>query len=308
MGLLLGAGGVIRMGTEDEEGNKAYDVATAKGEQYTPYVYDPITDTYVSMSTFAPFASPLVWGAAIGEALKGDADLFDVLLSAITNSTDSILDASYLSGISDLFGGYGSFTENLAQVTATNLVSQLTPAFLTQIANACDPYVRDTKDKSFITELLKTTASRIPFLRNTVLPKKLDVAGQPSETKGWWSLIDPFSRTKPSDLDALNEVDRLYDHLRDSSVLPSDAARGRTNVLKVNGKRVTLTDEGKEWYKEHYGDLWIEAVNELMSRADYQLSMTDEERAKWISKVLTKAYNTAKEDALEKYGADPEEE
>lgn len=303
MGVVLGMAGAIKMGTEDEQKDKVYDVETALGEQYTPYVYDPTTDTYVSMSTFAPAASPLVWGTAIGQQLKNDAFNANVLLSALNSSVDSIFDASYLSGLSDLFGGYGSFTENLAHVTAENLASQLTPAFLNQVANAMDPYVRDTKDKDYLTELMKTTLNRIPILRNKLLPEKVTVAGENVMTKQGWSLVDPFTRTNPSDNAALIEVKRLYDVIGDTAVLPSDALRSRKNELTLNKKSVTLNDQQKAEYKKYYGDLWTSEVSALMATPAYQL-MDDEERAEKVEKIMTDALKRAKKEFIERYGAD----
>lgn len=301
MGVVLGLAGAIKMGTEDEQKDKVYDVETALGEQYTPYVYDPTTDTYVSMSTFAPAASPLVWGAAIGQQLKNDEFNANVLLSALSSSVDSIFDASYLSGLSDLFGGYGSFTENLAHVTAENLASQLTPAFLNQVANAMDPYVRDTKDKDYLTELMKTTLNRTPILRNKLLPEKVTVAGENVMTKQGWSLVDPFTRTNPSDNAALIEVKRLYDVIGDTAVLPSDALRSRKNELTLNKKSVTLNDQQKAEYKKYYGDLWTSEVSALMATPAYQL-MDDEERAEKVEKIMTVSLKQAKQEFIDRYG------
>ena len=299
-GVMLGLGGIIKMGTEDEEKDKVYDVETALGEQYTPYVYDPTTETYVSMSTFAPSASPLVWGASIGQMLQNDEFNASALISAMTSSVDSIFDASYLSGLSDLFGGYGSFAENLAHVTAENLSSQLTPAFLNQIANAMDPYVRETKDKDYLIELMKTTMNRIPGLRN-MLPEKVTVAGENVMTKQSWSLVDPFTRTNPGENAALIEVKRLYDVIGDTAVLPSDALRSRKNSLTLNKKSVTLNDQQKSEYKKYYGDLWTREVSALMATPDYQL-MSDEERAEKVEKIMTDTLKRAKKEFIDRYG------
>ena len=300
-GALLAKMGLIKLGTEDEEAQKAYDAATAMGEQYTPYVYDPFTDTYVSMSTFAPALSPLVWGTAVMESLKGDEDVADALLNSLMYSTDSIFDASYLSGFSDIFNSQGSFTENLINAGMSNITSQMVPAMITQMANATDPYVRNTKDKNKIIEMLKITASKIPGLRQT-LPEKVDVAGDTVRTKGWWSFIDPFTRTNPSHNEALIEANRLYDLTGDTSVLPSDLLRGRTNTLNVGGgKKLVLENQDKEWYQKRYGEIWTTALMELMNSPKYA-RMDDDERAEALKKILSDAMSQAKKEAWAKYG------
>jgi hypothetical protein len=177
----------------------------------------------------------------------------------------------------------------------------MTPAFLNQVANAMDPYVRDTKDKDYLIELMKTTLNRIPILRNQMLPEKVTVAGENVMTKQGWSLVDPFTRTYPSDNAALIEVKRLYDAIGDTAVLPSDALRSRKNSLTLNKKSVTLNDQQKAEYKKYYGDLWTSEVSALMATPAYQL-MDDEERAAKVEKIMTDALKRAKKEFIERYG------
>lgn len=306
VGALLGAAGFIRMGTEDDESDKVYDANTAMGNQYTPYVYDPTTDTYVSLSTFAPAVSPLVWGASVAEALKGKEPLLNIFINALSSSTDSILDASYLSSISDIFGGYGSITENIVDVGLENIASQMIPALLTQTANALDPYVRETKDKDKLVELLKKTVNKIPGLRNVMLPEKITVAGENVLTKpGASNYVDPFTRTNPSRNEALIEAMRLYEVLGTTDVLPSDALRSRTNSFsrKIDNVQwtVTLNDEQKEEYKKYYGDLWTSRVSELLSDFHYQ-QLDDKQKGAKIKKILQDCLTDAKIEFLKRYG------
>lgn len=311
VGALLGAAGFIRMGTEDDESDKVYDANTAIGKQYTPYVYDPTTGTYVSLSTFAPALSPFIWGAAVVEGFNGDESLFNIFINGITSTIDSILDASYLSGISDVFGGYGSITENIIDVGINNLISQTIPALITQTANALDPYVRDTKDKDKIMEAVKKAVNKIPGLRNILLPEKITVAGENVPTKpGLSNFYDPFTRTTPSKNEALGEAMRLYEALRTTDVLPSDALRGRTNSFSLKLDKVqwtvTLNDEQKEEYKKYYGDLWTSRVSELMSDFHYQ-QLDDKQKGAKIKKILQDCLKEAKTEFLKRYGHKVEE-
>ena len=310
-GAVLGAAGFIRMGSEEEDKTKGYDAATALGEQFTPYVYDPFTETYVSMSTFAPAASPLVWGASIANALKNDEYSFEAFLTAACGCVNSIFDASYLSGLGDIFDG-GISGENILQTGLTNISSSLTPAWMNQLANALDPYVRDTKDKSFIVGMLKTTASRIPGVRN-LLPEKVNVAGENVMTRGAWSFVDPFQRTEVSDNAALIEAKRLYDVTRDTSVLPTDALRSKNNTFSISGKligkknaaKVTLDDYAKAEYKKRYGELWTTAMQELLDSGRYW-NWSDDEKADKVAKIMTDALNQVKLEFYQMYGADEE--
>lgn len=310
-GVILGSAGFIKMGSGDEEeGNKVYDAKTAMGVQYTPYFTNPATGENISMSTFAPALSPLVWGASISEAFKNDEERFNILLNAMFSATDSIFNASYLSGLSDILGGYGSITENIVHVGVENLVSQSIPALLTQTANALDSYVRDTKDKNFIIGVLKTTANRIPFLRNAVLPKKVTVSGETVATKGAASFVDPLTRSTPSKNAALTEAMRLYEVLGTTDVLPSDALRGKTNTisLKVDGVKMkaVFTDKQKEEYKLYYGNAWTSAVDVLMTDPNWEY-MSDAEKGEKFKKILEAANKETKTEFLRKYGHKVEE-
>jgi hypothetical protein len=208
-----------------------------------------------------------------------------------------------MSGFSDIFNSQGSFTENLINAGMSNITSQMVPAMITQLANATDPYVRNTKDKNKITEMLKITANKIPGLRQT-LPEKVDVAGETVHTKGWWSFIDPFTRTNPSKNEALIEANRLYDLTGDTSMLPSDLLRGRTNTLNVGGgKKLVLENKDKEWYQKRYGELWTTALMELMNSPKYARK-DDDERAEALKKILSDAMSQAKKEAWAKYGSD----
>lgn len=72
LGMMLGKLGMIKMGTQDEDDTKKYGLETAIGAQYTPYVYNPFTDEYVSLSTFAPSVSPMIMGVAANSIFEED--------------------------------------------------------------------------------------------------------------------------------------------------------------------------------------------------------------------------------------------
>ena len=325
VGALLANMGVIKIGTGEEEDKKKYGLQTAMGQQYTPHIYNPLTDEYVSLAAFSPAASALTMGAAAWSEFKDDETVMQSLMNAAFGSIDQIFDASYMSGLNDLFGGYGgSFGENLRDTLLDNMISQSVPALLGQLASALDPYVRDTKDKNSIMQSIKSgVINKIPFLRQAMLPMKVDVTGQPVRTKeGWRNFVDPFTTTDAREDPVVDELFRLNEALGASNMFPSDVLSGTKDTLTINGKKVAVDDAGKEAYKLRYGELWmdggktldkkgketrIDGVRFLMKTSRYQ-RMTDEEKAKAIADILSAAKTGASMEALQKYGETTEKE
>ena len=319
VGMLLAAAGVIKPGTGDEDDDKKYGLKTAMGGQYTPYVYNPLTDEYVSLAAFAPAASPLTMGLTAYEEFKANDDALQALISASFSGADQIFDASYMSGVQDIFKGYGSPAENIVNTVFSNAVSQSVPALLTQLSNTIDPYVRDTKDKNAIVQALKSgLINRIPGLRQ-MLPEKVDVTGQTVRTKeGLRNFYDPFTTTDARKDPAVDELFRLSDSLGSSKMLPSDALSGSKMTLSINSQKVTVDAKGKETYRKRYGELWleggttidkkgrpvvVEGVRNLINSSAYRM-MDDEERADAIADILSESKTGAAMEALNKYGAD----
>lgn len=313
VGMILQAAGIIRLGTGDEEDDKKYGVRTAQGEQYTPYIYNPFNDEYVSLAAFAPAISPLIMGATAQDILKDEPDKVVALQNAAFSGMDQIFDASYMTGLADVFGGYGSPTENIATSLFSSAVSQNVPALLGQLADAMDPYVRDTKDKNLIMESLKSgLINNIPGLRES-LPKKIDVTGQPvmQGKEGIENFLNPFTVTDARNDAVLNEMMRVSESVGNSTMLPSDALSGRKNDLTISGVDFTVDAAGKEAYKQRYGDLWynggtyvdgngnkvkVQGVADLIESSAYA-KMSDNEKAKAIEKTLKLASSVAKAEA-----------
>lgn len=313
VGMILQAAGIIRLGTGDEEDDKKYGVRTAQGEQYTPYIYNPFNGEYVGLAAFAPAISPLIMGATAQDILKDEEDKWVAVQNAAFAGLDQIFDASYMTGLADVFGGYGSPTENIATSLFSSAVSQNVPALLGQLADAMDPYVRDTKDKNRIMESLKSgLINNIPGLRES-LPKKIDVTGQPvmQGKEGIENFLNPFTVTDARNDAVLNEMMRVSESVGNSTMLPSDALSGRKNDLTISDVDFTVDAAGKEEYKQRYGDLWynggtyvdgngnkvkVQGVADLIESSAYA-KMSDTEKAKAIEKTLKLASSVAKAEA-----------
>lgn len=311
IGALLLKSGFLKLGTKEEDDDKSYGVRTAQGDQYG--VYFTIGDKNYSITTFSPAASALVAGAFFADAMGDNERWTQALINATLKNINEIFDASYMSSLADALNTSNgkTFTENLIPAIGSAMISQNIPAPLTHLATSLDPYVRDTKDKDAMMEILNTTLNKIPGARQ-LLPKKVDVSGRAVENtkQGIAAFVDPFTTSKAVGDPALDEMIRLRDELEKKGAseprahMASDALSGRRNTLTQNKVTYTVTPEEKEAYRKLYGDLWrnggitydkkgkrvsiTQGVEELIQSRAYQL-MSDEEKAEAIKKILQKA-------------------
>lgn len=314
-GAILYSLGQIKLGTGEEE-DKEYALHTAMGQQYTPYIQ--VGGQYVSLSALAPFISPFIMGATALKLVEdaGEGQLGNALLNAAIAAGDQVFDASYMSNLSDILGGYGSPTENLLTTIGSSMISQNIPSLIGQLASALDPYVRDTRDKDKLIQILNSgLINKLPWLREQ-LPAKVDVAGRRVENtdEGVLAFIDPFNRTTVSDDPALLELDRLSASLGTTAHLPADALSGsKTSLTGVLGE---VAGADKETYKVRYGQLWrlggttydadgnrvvLMGVTDLIN-TDWYRQMTDAEKAEAIAGIMAAAKAGATYEMGEKLG------
>lgn len=309
-GILLGMAGHIKLGSGEEDKDKVYDMVTARGDQYTPYVN--MFGKNISLAALAPSVSPLIMGAKLSELIGGNEDAKDVLVEAAVASVDQIFDASFMSGLKDIFGGYGSITESLVTVGTSNAISQTIPSLFKQMVTSFDPYVRDTKDKSTLQEILnKALIQYLPGLRQT-LGVKVDVAGDKVMNSKYSgnpalslvnNLFNPFTMTDVKNDPVSNELMRLYEATGQTDVLPSDRLRGRAET--VNGILGTIKGKDKQAYREMYGKTWYAAIEDLINSDSYA-AMDDEGKRLAVKATLEEADDKTKAWARETFGVDPE--
>lgn len=309
-GVLLGMAGHIKLGSGEEDKDKVYDMVTARGDQYTPYVN--MFGKNISLAALAPSVSPLIMGAKLSELIGGNEDAKDVLVEAAVASVDQIFDASFMSGLKDIFGGYGSITESLVTVGVSNAIGQTIPSLFKQMVTSFDPYVRDTKDKSTLQEILnKALIQYLPGLRQT-LGVKVDVAGDKVMNSKYSgnpalslvnNLFNPFTMTDVKNDPVSNELMRLYEATGQTDVLPSDRLRGRAET--VNGILGTIKGKDKQAYREMYGKTWYAAIEDLINSDSYA-AMDDEGKRLAVKATLEEADDKTKAWARETFGVDPE--
>lgn len=319
IGMALREMGLIELGTGDDEDKKVYGVEGAQGQQYSPFIR--VGNEYVSLSPFAPAASPIIMGATAFDLFQNDDDTLSALYNSCLAGLDQIFDASYMSSLQEALQGYGSPSENIGTAILNSAVSQNVPSVLSQMAVAMDDYVRDTKDKNVIMQALKSGLfQKLPWIRE-MLPEKVDVAGRSVESKeGLRNFVDPFTTTEAIDDPALDELMRLHEALGTSTHMPSDALSGTKTSL--TGVAAEVDGKDKEAYKKRYGELWrlggdtfdkngqpvsITGVTDLIQTEAYK-AMTDQEKANAISGIVADAKAGATYEAGQRLGHEVKEE
>lgn len=304
IGAALFQSGLLMLGTGEEEDKKIYGAETAQGRQYTPYIR--VGDQYISLSTFMPAASALIMGATAADIFKNDEDAVEALKNACFSSMDMIFDASYMSALADVFGGYGSLGENAINSLVNSAVSMNVPALLGQIASSMDPYVRDTKDKNAIMQALKSgLITKIPGLRTELLEAKVDITGEKvKNTKQYIAWLDPLTRTEANDDPVLQELIDLSRKTGDSGAIPDLLVKSNKYALDITKTQakalryrtdgeyqavsIALTDEEKWQLNEAYGKAVFEELSKLVASAKWKRKDEDE-RVKLAEEIISEA-------------------
>lgn len=322
IGAELFKAGLIMLGTGEEEDQRVYGAETAQGKQYSPYIR--IGDEYISLSTFMPAGSALIMGAATADIFANNEDALDTILSASLANLDMVFDASYMSALADVFGGYGSLGENVLDSLVNSTASMNVPAMLGQIATAMDPYVRDTKDKNVVMQALKSgLIAKIPGLREELLEAKVDITGEKIKSKGFSALIDPLTRTEAKDDPVLQELIDIARSEGTGAGIPDlfvkgnkfsvDITKTQAKALRINygkdedGKRsyqamsLDVTDEEKWALNEAYGKLVYSELEKLMSTSKWRRA-DDETRIELAKDIISEAKLDILEDFVKKRG------
>lgn len=308
--------GLLMLGTGEEEDKKIYGAETAQGRQYTPYIR--IGDEYISLSTFMPAASALIMGATAADVFKNDEDALEAMKSACFSSMDMIFDASYMSALADVFGGYGTIGENAVDSLVNSTISMNVPALLGQIAQSMDPYVRDTKDKNAIMQALKSgLIAKIPGLRTELLEAKVDITGEKvANKKQYIAWLDPFTRTDANDDSVLQELIDIAREEGDSGAIPEllvksnkytlDITKTQAEELRYNrvggeyqAASLDLTDEEKWQLNEAYGKMVYEELSALIASNRWKRK-DNKERIKRAKEIIAEAKLDVIEDFLKK--------
>lgn len=288
VGFALGAVGAIKLGTGAERDKKKYALEYALGDQYGATV--EVFGQNIALSTLNPASAPLIMGASVANALGDDSSLFDATWAAVLESFTDMLGSSYLSSLKKVMEGDDEeeWLTNVAIVTTESLLSQTVPSFISQTAQSVDRYVRDTKDADKIRKIINTSViNKIPFLRQAMLPAKVDIAGRevPNSKSGIGAFINPFTMTSADDDPVMREMLRIAESTGNSDfiyVVPTK--------FTLNKVSYSLADsEDKAEFQKHYGAIWTRYCTQ-----EGMAGLTDDQKEEYFRAGMSRAMKETK--------------
>lgn len=243
-----------------------------------------------------PAAIPFFMGVAFQEELENkDTDIVDAFYQAGVKGVDTIFEQTMLSGIKDIFGGYGSTTEKISELPFDYLMQGL-PTVAGQVARTVDP-VKRMRDYSGLTSKLETqTKAKTPF-KSKELPAKRGMFGEELTYGNGFSnalqqFLSPGYYASKQDDPLTNEMLRLYNEVG-SSFLP------RVGVKKITSNKVThnLSTEEQSEFQKVMGEYTEKKLLEAINTITYK-NLSDQEKADLFEDINDEGYKIAKENFL----------
>lgn len=263
VGIYLANKGVITGASPDNKRLAAYE--RQKGIQ--PFSIK-IGNTYVAYDWAQPAAIPLIIGATIADS-EGQTP-FETAKKAVISSGDAWLRTSPLQTVNDIFGGFGSPTENIAN-TFLEVPSGFIPSALGATARVADTTQRATYSKNnTLKTQLDIAKSKIPGLSKT-LPASYDTWGREIKRNSstgtaaisQYALPSRLSTLKETEVD--NEINRLYEKFGDTTVLPAKASY----TITKNGTNYDLNNKEYSLYQKTMGENSYNNVKAFMNNKAY---------------------------------------
>lgn len=293
LGMVLAESGLISGALSDDKDEAAFQ----KQQGMLPYAIK-VGDNYYSYDWAQPAAIPLILGATIYQAQEDSESLWNGLGQGTIAAADSWLELSPLQNLSDIFGGYGTPAENVADVLMQFPLSFI-PAQLGAATRIGDTAQRTTYDNASKLEIIKNQAmAKIPGL-SELLPLSYDTWGNPinrQDTTGeaaFANLINPgqFGNSNVTPLDG--EITRLFDSTGENSVFPKKADWSQ----KIGGETIKLDNEQYSEYQKIMGEKSYDMVGSLMKSSAYS-SLSDAQKVDVIGDMYNFANALAKSELL----------
>lgn len=246
-----------------------------------------------------PASMPLFMGVAFAESLdKENPDLLNAGFDAMIAGGDSLVNASMLRGIKDLFGGnYGSTTEK-ALGLPLDYVGQAIPTVLGQVARTTDP-VKRQRDYSgilpeFKTSLQAKTPSITPLLPTSEdLPAKRGLLGEELRygagvSNALQQFLSPGFVGRASDDPVAQEIVKVYNEIG-SDFLP----RNKVGSFTYKKKNYDLTTAEQSEFQKVMGEYTKNEIQKLLNTGYYN-NLTTEQKGDRIKDINDEGYKKAR--------------
>lgn len=308
-GLLMANGGLLTGGYSDNKKEK--QAQQESGMQEYAFV-NPLNGNQYSIDWIPGLGSSLISASAFNDAYnRPDQTVGEALGSGLREGSESLFEMSALQGLQRLTGsGYNSdknVVDNAIQSLANTASSAVVPAFVRQLAQATDPYKRDTYSGDDKEDLLANLKNNIPILRETLQPR-IGSNGEPLPQnpgrnfaqKLFDNLLNPAAVTVPSAMNdpVRDEAVRLHD---EAGLYGGFQPKIERDYLEVNGHETTAEELNE--FAANANTAMNQAARNLID-TDYYQSLTDEQK----DKILSDIYKYVREgERTELLGLDPDD-
>jgi hypothetical protein len=242
-----------------------------------------VGDSWRSIQTFGPAGNLLVIGGQFKRAFDETGSPTEAMAEALTGSAKSFTEQTFLKGVNQFVDAL-SDPKRSASFVAGSTISSIIPTLSADIARATDVSERRAET---VTEKILT---RIPFARRTLEPA-VTVLGQEREPTAnpIELMLDPTRPSEQISTPVVDELRRLWDLGWEVS----------PNLLGGRKGYEILTPEENTALWKRAGDITRQGLEALMSAPQYE-EKPDEQKAEYISKVISQAQNAAKTEAVTK--------
>lgn len=243
-----------------------------------------------------PIAAPLSIMTNI--ANKSDkTKLYEAIIGNLDTATSVLMEQSFLQSINEVLNGNGGAVENLLQ-QVYELPSRAVPTFVKQIADMVDETQRQTYEKDApIKTAINKTISKIPFVSQTLAPS-VDTLGRNIQKYGGKNnifnvFLNPANVNTENISESAKEIYRLYKITGDKTIMP----RVAPSYINSKGEKVILSPREKSDFQSIAGNIVETSIENLGDNKAYE-TMSDEDKASVINKIVNYSYNKAREKVL----------
>lgn len=287
LGALLYKAGVITGPASENADQAQYDKMQGK----LPFAIN-VGGNYYTFDWMQPASSALVLGSTLASQVEKDGSLdaesvAEAIRTSLVSMGDTLLDMSPLQSVADIFGGYGTPTENVLSEFA-EVPQRLIPSLTGAITRVVDPVQRQTfSNGDPIGTQVASAQSKIPGLSQS-LPAAYDTWGREitradSIGEGIFNqFVNPgeFGNANPTPMD--DEISRLFEATGQTSVFPQKANWTET----FGGESHKLSNEEYSDYQRTMGQISYQGAFSLMDSQLYN-ALDDQQKASALESVYS---------------------
>ncbi len=308
IGILLGSFGLFNTGWGKTEKERAADELA--GIQENSFQIGNIS---ITLDWLQPTAAPLIMGASMAQRIREDGMSLGSMFGAVMDGTDSLFELTMLQSLYDILGGYDAGASATVASVAENVVSQSIPTLLGQAARAIDPVQRKTTGDSDFETIVNQVMAKVPGLTYLLEPQ-LDVWGNEVYRTGkadatgtvlnaFQQAILPMNVKRATGDDAISQLILALYEDQGSRAIPSEPTREKADELgmdyaelaklvgKVNRQAVEDLTANKVRYTVQRENAYGKKKNVDL----YWSDMTDDERARVLSRIYTETKKQVEE-------------